>query len=231
MKLKILFVVLSLFFSFSNCFGRPDSTENECISINGLITIHYEEIDTLACLEKYYDIFLENSNGTVIIKKWKLSSSVPFTIPNLPAGQYVLKIYPYPVYIFGAVREVKIALFKEDVDIKMDIYGDCRDLVTDDIRNEARKSRIIYVWDDDNRNGKITKSSREEKRQTRKSKHKYKVAFYYLDDALPMTLDKYLAYNWATFEMLTSEYGEDWLKYALPKSVGLKSYAAHLRER
>ena len=54
--------------------------------------------------------------------------------------------------------------------------------------------------------------------------------FFYLDDALSMPFDMYYAYNWATFEMLTSEYGEEWIEYALPKSMGLKSYVAHLKE-
>lgn len=230
MKLKTLFIVIFLVISFFSCFGRPNSTDDERFNIHGLITIHYEQTDYLTHLENFFDIILVDSDSTVITKKWKLHASIPFTIPDLPAGQYVLKIYPYPEYVFGAVRDVKIVLVKNDVDINMDIFGDCRDLVTDDIRNEVKNSRIIYVWDEDNRNGRYTRITQEERHQIKKFKRKYKVSFGYLDDALPMTPDKFFAYNWATFEMLTSEYGKDWVEYALPKSMGLKSYVAHLRK-
>ena len=169
-----------------------------------------------------------DSDGTVVAKEYKLSSSVPFTIPDLPAGQYILEIYP--CYTFGLVRKEPVLISGADVEVKRDIYRDCRDLVTDDIRNEAKTARTIYVWDENNRNGRYTRSTQEEKRQMKQSSRKYKVMFFYLDDALSMPFDMYYAYNWATFEMLTSEYGEEWIEYALPKSMGLKSYVAHLKE-
>lgn len=230
MKLKTIFIVVSLVISSFCCFGRPNTTDDELFDIHGLITFHYEEADSLTYLDNYFDIVLIDSDGNVVAKQWKLLASDPFTISDLPAGQYALRIYPYPEYKFGGVRDLTIGLFIDDVDIKIDIFGDCRDLVTDDIRKETKKRRTIYVWDDDNRNGHYKRSTQEERRQIRKSKRKYKVKFQYLDDALQMTLDGYLTSNWATFEMLTSEYGDEWVKYALPKSMGLKSYIAHLNE-
>ena len=50
--MKAKFIVLSLIISSFCCFGRSISTDDERFNINGLITIHYEEADSLTYLKE-----------------------------------------------------------------------------------------------------------------------------------------------------------------------------------
>ena len=52
--MKAVFVILSLIISSFSCFGRPNPTDDERFNINGLITLHDEEVDTFT----YFEFFL-----------------------------------------------------------------------------------------------------------------------------------------------------------------------------